>query len=158
MKTLTVKNPWATGICLGVKPVENRSQRTNFRGRFMIHTSAQPMKGSPRDIIGHKRWDTLTDSQKEAIWEGMSIKGAIIGEATLIDCVRDHSSIWADHKTLVSRKINDEVRLVEAPCYQWVLSDVVLYEQPILGVKGMLGLWNYELPFKVTGSAEMVEF
>jgi hypothetical protein len=155
MKALSIKQPWCSLIAMGAKPVENRSRNTNYRGRIYLHASGQPMKGSPRDIIGHNRWDTLIDNQKEATWEAMKLNGAIIGEATIIDCVLDHKSIWADHKTLVSRKVNGELQFVEVPCYQWVLSDVVMYDEPILGVKGMLGLWNYERPFEVVGSAEL---
>lgn len=52
---------------------------------------------------------------------------------------KKHPSIWTD-----------------TDCYQWVLSEVVLYDQPITGVKGLLGLWNYEKPYSVVGSAELV--
>jgi hypothetical protein len=98
------------------------------------------MKGEVYNIIGLDRWETLNEAEKVATWDAMKLNGAIIGEVTIIDCVQDHSSLWADQGL-----------------YQWVLSDPVLYDKPIVGVKGMLGLWNYELPFKVTGSAEMVE-
>lgn len=156
MKSLSIKQPWCSLIAMGAKPVENRSRNTNYRGRIYLHSSGQPMKGEVYNIIGLDRWESLNKQQKVATWESMKLNGAIIGEANIIDCVRGHTSIWADHKTLVSRKINGEIQLVEAPCYQWVLSDVVMYEQPILSVKGMLGLWNYERPFEVVGRAELV--
>lgn len=140
MKALSIKQPWATAIAIGVKPVENRSKRTHYRGRIALHTSVKRMPGSPRDIIGHKRWDILTDFQKEAIWEGIKINGAIIGETTIIDCVESHSSIWAD-----------------AGHYQWVLGDVVMYDEPIFGIKGALGLWEWEKPYEMVGSAELVK-
>ncbi|MCZ4244967.1 hypothetical protein [Pedobacter punctiformis] len=50
-----------------------------------------------------------------------------------------HPSIWADQGH-----------------YQWVLSEPILYDKPILGVKGALGLWEWEKPYEVIGSAEMV--
>lgn len=140
MKALSIKQPWCSLIGMGAKPVENRSRNTNYRGRIYLHSSGQPMKGQPYQIIGLDRWESLNEEQKLAAWESMELNGTIIGEATIIDCVRDHSSIWADRGL-----------------YQWVLSDVVLYDQPILGVKGALGLWHYELPYSVVGSAELVE-
>ncbi|MFO8231819.1 MAG: ASCH domain-containing protein, partial [Longimonas sp.] len=37
MKTLSIRQPWASMIVLGLKPVENRSWKSNFRGRIKIH-------------------------------------------------------------------------------------------------------------------------
>jgi hypothetical protein len=32
------------------------------------------------------------------------------------------------------------------PIYNWVLADPILFDKPILNVKGKLGFWDYELP------------
>lgn len=32
------------------------------------------------------------------------------------------------------------------PTYNWVLANPILFDKPILNVKGKLGFWNYELP------------
>lgn len=37
MKALTVKQPWAWAIIHGGKDVENRSRKTNYRGKLCIH-------------------------------------------------------------------------------------------------------------------------
>jgi len=37
VKTLSVKQPWATYICAGLKDVENRTWTTDYRGRLLIH-------------------------------------------------------------------------------------------------------------------------
>ena len=37
MKALTVRQPWAWAIVHAGKRIENRTRRTNFRGRFYIH-------------------------------------------------------------------------------------------------------------------------
>lgn len=39
MKTLSIRQPYATLICSGVKDVENRSWNTQLRGRVLIHAS-----------------------------------------------------------------------------------------------------------------------
>jgi hypothetical protein len=39
VKTLSVKQPYATLICAGVKRVENRTWKTDYRGRLLIHAS-----------------------------------------------------------------------------------------------------------------------
>ena len=40
MKTLSVKQPWASLICSGIKDIENRTWKTKFRGRVLIHAGA----------------------------------------------------------------------------------------------------------------------
>jgi activating signal cointegrator 1 len=44
MKALSLTQPWATAICLGIKQWETRSWPTHFRGELCIHAS----KGFPK--------------------------------------------------------------------------------------------------------------
>ncbi|MBV8357602.1 MAG: ASCH domain-containing protein [Deltaproteobacteria bacterium] len=37
MKTLSVRQPWTSLIVAGIKSTENRSWKTNHRGRLLIH-------------------------------------------------------------------------------------------------------------------------
>lgn len=83
MKTLTVRQPWASLIAAGLKDVENRTWRTNYRGLLAIHAGS----GTDRhalDTYGH-----LLDNPDQLP------HGAIIAVATLTDCVQDHESPWA---------------------------------------------------------------
>ncbi|MGS4345124.1 ASCH domain-containing protein [Myroides odoratus] len=121
-KALSVKQPWAELICLGVKDIENRTWRTRYRGRVYIHASMYPDKNA---IISKER-EQATDHIEEFQFE----KSAIIGEVTIIDCVQNHKSIWADKGPDI---------------YHWVLKDAVFYEKPILNVKGKLGLWDINI-------------
>jgi len=41
MKCITIKQPWASLICEGIKNVENRTWKTKVRGRVLIHASSQ---------------------------------------------------------------------------------------------------------------------
>lgn len=43
MKALSIKNPMGILIALGIKPIENRTRRTHFRGKIYIHVSAKYM-------------------------------------------------------------------------------------------------------------------
>lgn len=54
--------------------------------------------------------------------------GAIIGSVVISDCVQNHLSVWA-----------------EKGCWNWVLKDAVLFDKPIMNVKGKLGFWEYKL-------------
>lgn len=50
-KVLSIKQPWASLICtprsdnnlFGIKDIENRSWKTKFRGRILIHASQKLM-------------------------------------------------------------------------------------------------------------------
>lgn len=39
MKTLSVRQPWASLLVSGLKDIENRTWAPNFKGRIMIHAS-----------------------------------------------------------------------------------------------------------------------
>ena len=39
MKALSIRQPWAWLIVHGRKDIENRSWRTKFRGRFLVHAA-----------------------------------------------------------------------------------------------------------------------
>ncbi|MCK9361837.1 ASCH domain-containing protein [Patescibacteria group bacterium] len=108
MKALTVKNPWAWLICSGAKDVENRSWRTSFRGRVLIHV-AQSL--ATPDIA-------LDVSYTH-------VPSAIIGSVEIIDCIKDSSSPWAF-----------------AGYWHWVLRRPVLFDEPILNIRGSLSFWK----------------
>lgn len=44
MKAISIKQPWASLIAHGIKDIENRSWRTNYRGRVLIHAGASKKK------------------------------------------------------------------------------------------------------------------
>ena len=67
------------------------------------------------------------------------VKGAIIGEADLIDCI------------LVNEKFTDELRKMDPIIYEksnhmetyaWKLDNIRKYDD-VVYIKGNLGLWNY---------------
>jgi activating signal cointegrator 1 len=77
MKALTVCQPYAHLIMLGLKPIENRTWYTAYRGQLYIHA------GKSRD------WLTVNngkDRQYGIPLDDLAF-GAIICIATLIDCV-----------------------------------------------------------------------
>lgn len=124
MKVLTIKEPWATLIIEGYKTYEFRSWKTNYRGKILIHAGL----GIEKNMIERFKKYNLT-----------YIKGAIIGEATLEDCILVDEDL--------DKKLKEKNNLVygnnHIGNYAWKLTDIKRYEQPI-PVKGKLGLWNYE--------------
>lgn len=105
-------------------------------------------------------FDCLTNEQLELVndklgysydFEKTFIKGAIIGSVEIVDCVLNHPSIWAEKTDLLGLsetyyKIYSSVINVPPIIHNWVLANPILFDKPILNVKGKLGFWNYELP------------
>ena len=125
MKVLTIKEPWASLIINGYKKYEFRSWKTKYRGKILIHAGMSLEK----DVAERFREYNLE-----------YYKGAIIGEATIIDCI------------LVDAKFNEELRKINplvyarsnhVETYAWKLENIKKYDKPIY-IKGKLGLWNYE--------------
>jgi len=121
MKTLSIKQPWANLIAHGLKDIENRTWRTNFRGRILIHA---PIK---RDNVTFTSRQIM-ETDKNYNYDNPCFCSAIIGSVEIVDCIQDSDSIWA-----------------EKDCWHWVLKDPVLFDEPILNVKGKLSLWEYDL-------------
>ena len=126
MKALTVKQPWAQLICTGIKDVENRTWKTNFRGRVLIHASAKDF-----DFKTHM----TSEYQREFIKKIKKpyIHSTIIGSVEIIDCILskdDSFQSWGDFW-----------------CYHWKLANPVLFSKPIENVKGKLSFWEsgYEM-------------
>lgn len=148
MKAITIKQPWAYLICAGIKDIENRSWKTNFRGRVLIHAG----KGRQYSIQ-----QLLNLNQKQVFDEKIGCeydfvktfpKGAIIGSVEIVDCVINHPSIWAEKSNGYSQSYPNGVPVIygnkkHPPIYNWVLANPILYPKPIENIKGKLSFWEY---------------
>lgn len=141
MKTLSIKQPWASLIAHGIKDIENRNWRTNFRGRIFIHASAKD-SGALYELLNEKQIDAMNNHWTDSPYPNRPLS-AIIGEVDIVDCIINHESIWAD-KTIYDE--DDFDKPDPKPIYNWVLSNPVLYDKPILNVKGKLSFWEFEKP------------
>ena len=130
MKAISIKQPWASLIAHGIKDIENRTWKCpqKYIGqRVLIHAS------SSKPVFNYSlpQYYTIRNKSQSLIfnctYDGFP-KGAIIGSIVIADCVQNHTSVWAEKG-------------------QWncVLKDAVLFDKPILNVKGKLGFWNYNL-------------
>jgi hypothetical protein len=127
MKVLTVKQPYTYLICAGIKPVENRTWKTNYRGTVLIHAGATIVQ--PKFTIeGQADIQEIEFANAVNFVEENELVSAIIGMVDIVDCVRNYQSIWA-----------------EKDYYHWILKNPVLFKEPIRNVKGKLSFWNYEL-------------
>ena len=116
MKAISIKQPWASLIAHGIKDIENRTWKC-------------PQKYLGQRILIHasKKLQMHPSNLRSTFYDDLPF-GAIIGSVVIEDCVQNHHSVWA-----------------EKECWNWVLNDAVLFDKPILHVKGKLGFWNYNL-------------
>ena len=125
MKAITIKQPWASLIVYGIKDIENRNWRTNFRGRILIHSSAKGDIAKFGCLQPNQRLKVLNTPISRICFNDLPF-GSIIGSVEIVDCVQNHPSIWADKGV-----------------YNWVLANPVLFKNPI-PAKGKLSFWEYD--------------
>lgn len=131
MKAISIKQPWASLIAHGFKDIENRSWKcpAKYIGhRVLIHASC-------KQLDYDNFYDSpLTNEQILALpddkcFEDFDFKvGSIIGSVVIADCVKNHPSIWA-----------------EKGVWNWVLRDAILFDNPIEGIKGKIGFWDFNM-------------
>lgn len=129
MKAISIKQPWASLIAHGIKDIENRTWKCSQKyigQRVLIHASS---------CKGVQTWSYNQDDElrkDRAIYFNCVYdkfpKGAIIGSVVISDCVQNHPSVWA-----------------EKGCWNWVLKDAVLFDKPIMNVKGKLSFWDFKM-------------
>jgi hypothetical protein len=79
MRALTVCQPWAWAIIHGMKRIENRTWRTDYRGPLAIHAGKSRAWLKPHDTI-------LPDGSHHPPASEL-IFGAIVGMVDVIDCI-----------------------------------------------------------------------
>lgn len=131
MKAISIKQPWASLIAHGIKDIENRTWKCpqKYIGqRVLIHASS----GKRIFEFSNKQKDKLIENKfSHFMCEHYDYpRGAIIGSVVIADCVQNHPSVWAIKG-----------------CWNWVLKDAVLFDNPIMNVKGKLGFWEYNIKY-----------
>jgi hypothetical protein len=145
MKTITIKQPWASLIIDGAKDIENRSWQTKFRGRVLVHAAAKN---------AGNYFDLLNANQKN-YYMGYRVKkgyspikdlflnnGCIIGSIEIVDCVINHESVWADKSEGVIAGNTFYHKEKDKLIWNWVLANPIKFPEPI-ATKGKLSFWDY---------------
>ena len=137
-KCISIKQPFANLICSGIKDIENRTWKTNFRGRVLVHASAKPIIfKSVKNIYTIAQLESMTIEQRMLVISNSFQNSAIIGSVEIVDCVINHESIWAE-KTDPFLESQGYIR------YNWVLANPVLFAKPI-PAKGKLSFWEHPM-------------
>ena len=133
MKAISLLQPWASLVIMGVKTIETRSWQTPYRGELLIHAS----RGKKGGILC-----TEPPFRKYIPNFSQLPFGALIGYVTLQKIVPVEmlclSSDTLAALTLEEKAFGDYTK----GRYAWILAEPVLFEKPI-PAKGTLGLWNY---------------
>ena len=90
MKAISIKQPWAWLIANGIKDIENRNWKRNYRGRLLIHAS----KSWDQEGYEYVKFHTMDSESRLASEKNEYDFGAIIGVVTMVDCVDHHPSKW----------------------------------------------------------------
>ncbi|MFA5377738.1 MAG: ASCH domain-containing protein [Dehalococcoidia bacterium] len=170
MECISVKQPWAALIVCGAKDVENRTWKTDYRGRILIHASGIP--------YGWPDCEFLPESLSVIL---SGYLGPDADHSKMPDSLQRYHLLCeeaADHYGLLSRfyefempelmaltqkydyalpaqAIVGEVDLVDivkdskSPWadpgqYHWILKDPIKYDKPIKNVRGKLRIWQYQ--------------
>jgi hypothetical protein len=117
---LSVRQPYATAIVLGMKDVENRGWRPPFAPpfRLLIHATARSdprWRDSPQAGL-------IAQIRPASLWK--SVHSLIVGVATVADIVADSTSPWAN----------------PAARFKWLLTDAAVLDDPVPAA-GRLHLW-----------------
>ena len=140
-KVLSVKQPWSFLICSGIKDIENRTWKCpqKYIGeRVLIHASADK-KLNLLALTGEQYEDACDkfdwkETRSVDRWD----RSSIIGSVEIVGCEINHPSIWAEY----TRGWPSDPKVI----YHWVLANPILFEKPILNVKGRLRFWDFDLP------------
>jgi len=145
MKAITIKQPWASLICtarqdnpqLGIKDIENRTWPTKFRGRVLVHASAKIWNEELLGLMTFDQVDKISEYGIREFFAGSRVTGAIIGSVEIVECVTNHTSMWAEKtETFLGSDIQFN------RIYNWVLANPILFPEPI-PAKGKLSFWDF---------------
>ncbi|MBA2248668.1 MAG: ASCH domain-containing protein [Chitinophagaceae bacterium] len=133
MRAISLLQPWASLVVMGVKTVETRNWGTQYRGDILIHAS----QGKAGSIFANdppfKKY--IPDFKKLPF-------GAIVGKAIVEDVVPISNMHLSDE--LLNRLTMEEKAFGDYSegRYAWILKDFQQFDVPV-PARGMLSLWEY---------------
>ncbi|WP_373720660.1 RNA-binding protein [Bacteroides heparinolyticus] len=143
MKAITLKQPFAYLVCSGVKDIENRTWKCpeKYIGKRVLIHAGMDRTLNLRVLTTEQYRDAavrLTPTKGTDKWE----RGAIIGSVRITVCTINHPSIWAEKTEGVMVGHTFVTPKGVKTIYNWILEDAILFDKPILDVKGKLSFWE----------------
>lgn len=131
MKVLSLTEPYATLIKNGIKTIETRSWKTNYRGKLYIHASSTKI---PKEYKNNLELMSLVNIDNLNY-------GNIICSCELVDCI-EMTDEFVDK--IKKDKKNEYISGVYSKGrYAWILKNIEILDEPIKA-KGHLGIWKFD--------------
>ena len=155
MKAITIYQPWASLVILGLKQYESRSWQTPYRGPLAIHAAARKV-----DENGWRLWSRIYCDAGPGSRMTMKAAGGGIAEATFLPLGEVLGIVEVEETFFISNGILDnpntlslaEVDLLEqitgdwsAGRWAWRLRVLERFAEPI-PARGRQRLWLWEDP------------
>lgn len=86
-------------------------------------------------LFNDEQIESIGDNRIMDIVESSEMVSVIIGFARFVDCFINHSSIWAEKSEFGQDEYTNEWI---KPIYNWVATDPILFDKPVLNEKGVL--------------------
>ena len=107
MKAITIKQPWASLIVHGIKDIENRTWRTNYRGRVLIHAAGSHGKKFSVDLTDAQMKAAFGTIAKETMFGNLPFGTMIVPKGRLpnivsLAIVPNAAFIWASVKSTLN--------------------------------------------------------
>ncbi len=126
MKAITIWQPYAQAIALGLKTYETRSWPTKYRGKIAVHASIKPLSQEGKRL-----------SEKYGIKNFSFSKIIVIADLT--DCI-----LITEEFIKLQPQIEIDFGNWLTGYYAWKLENIQALKNPIK-VSGKQGLWNVYL-------------
>ena len=173
MKTLSVKQPYASFICHGIKTVENRTWSTDYRGKILIHASGSAYSMFSEKHVSQKFMNELCDCLDIDEWNcpnsaslymqntyrmladlhrfyGITRDDPRPMNEWMKQAVKDRGYFFRAKSIIGEAELVDIVKDSEDDFatpgnYHWILANPKAYEKPIMNVVGRLRLWEFDI-------------
>ena len=153
LRALSLTQPWASLVALGVKSVETRSWQTAYRGPLAIHAS-WGFPPSARRLCEEEPFLRLLEGA--GLDEDTLPRRAVLGVCRLRGChliteLEAHriAHLGPDQSASLGGSIVTRVEAAlgdfSARRYAWTLSEPRLFSRPS-PASGRLGVWRWETP------------
>jgi hypothetical protein len=169
-KVLSIKNPISYLVASGIKDVENRTWKTDYRGWIYIHSSGDrryilpQLEAWPEVIANIDKYDKK--KTKSTPWyveryealiktiEAFYGVDDIAPEEIQKDVVkRQKDELFLKPTQIIGRAwLADIVKDSKSPFavegqHHWIFEDAQLFRRPITQIHGKLGLYEMDIPF-----------
>ena len=156
MKAITLWQPWATLVALGLKTIETRSWKTDYRGPLAIHAAARaPVWTENREITdvlaraGYENgYPQFNDDGSPKVVKRLP-RGVVIATCVLDGVMRAEDFVASMKEEGKLAYLHEQAAFGDLGenRFAWILRDVKPLNEP-RAARGGQGLWNWDGAFE----------